>query len=83
VAVEGESDRWYAERLLTDEFTALLAAQPYGRRGADATLFEVRGGKLCACTLGEMSSAEALDDFWERADRIATEAARAARLIIQ
>jgi hypothetical protein len=72
-------ERSWASRLLTDDFTDWLVEQPYGDRGAEATCFQLQGGLLCVYAAGWPLTADALDDFRERAARIAAAVESAAR----
>jgi hypothetical protein len=80
-AADGE--RPWASRLFTPDFTSWLADQPYGRRGAEATCFQLQGGLVCVYAAGWPETADALDAFRERAARIASAIDDATRYVIQ
>ena len=74
-----DEERPWADRLFTAEFTGWLLGQPYGEHGADATCFQLQGGRVCVYAVGWPGSADELDAFAARAARIATEIDRATR----
>jgi hypothetical protein len=75
--------RSWADRLLTADFAAWLLDQPYGDRGAEATGFQLQGGLACVYAAGWPGTADALDAFRDRADRIAAAVQQATRSVVQ